>query len=365
MKELPKVYFERLLESSPDIVVAADSKGTIIFYNDGARTALGFQAGDVLGAHVASFYPTQEEARRVMAAMRSPEHGGEGQLKNFETEFLNAKGEPVPVAVSGSVIHDEKGRVRGSIGFAKDLAELRMHDQIETLGQLAVGLAHEVNNPLEALVNHVELLERYIRDKASDEDYRVEHERIDAMKRELRRIQSIVERVGEMAASGDYGTIEYLPGRLMTDLGLDDPAAIGEAAPTEHRGAASGHLRGKTVLVVDDDPDICSSMAAILAAEGCDILTSPSGVEALRLIAGRDVDIVLTDVCMPDMDGYELFAEIRDRHPELPVVLMTAYYYDKDHVIKRSKASGLSDVIFKKPIDPTRLVELIDARVGG
>ena len=115
MKELPKVYFERLLESSPDIVVAVDSKGTIIFYNDGARTALGFQPGDVLGAHVASFYPTQEEARRVMAAMRSPEHGGEGQLKNFETEFLNAKGEPVPVAVSGSVIHDEKGRVRGCL----------------------------------------------------------------------------------------------------------------------------------------------------------------------------------------------------------------------------------------------------------
>jgi hypothetical protein len=44
---------------------------------------------------------------------------------------------------------------------------------------------------------------------------------------------------------------------------------------------------------------------------------------------------------------------------------MTAYYYDKDHVLKRSKAGGLKDVIFKKPIKPARLLELIDARVGN
>ncbi len=106
-------------------------------------------------------------------------------------------------------------------------------------------------------------------------------------------------------------------------------------------------------------------MADILAAEGCDIITSRSGVEAMGYIRSRDLDMVLSDVCMPDMDGYELYEEIRTSKPDLPVVLMTAYYYDKDHVIKRSKANGLSDVIFKKPIDPARLIELIDARVGG
>jgi len=364
LKELPKVYFERLLESSPDIVIAVDSKGTIIFYNDGAKGALGFNPDDILGAHVETFYPSRAEARRVMDAMRSEEHGGSGQLKNFETEFVNASGEPVPVAISGTVIHDEKGRERGSIGFAKDIAELRVHDQIETLGQLAVGLAHEINNPLEALVNQVQLLERYLREKASVEDYRTEHERIDSMKRELRRIQAIVERVGEMAAAGVYGTIEYLPGRLMTDLGLDEGDAD-DTVERERTGAANGHLSGKTVLVVDDDADICSSMADILAAEGCDIITSRSGVEAMGYIRSRELDMVLSDVCMPDMDGYELYEEIRSSKPELPVVLMTAYYYDKDHVIKRSKANGLSDVIFKKPIDPARLIELIDARVGG
>jgi hypothetical protein len=74
---------------------------------------------------------------------------------------------------------------------------------------------------------------------------------------------------------------------------------------------------------------------------------------------------VLTDVMMPDMDGYALFREIRAVQPDLPVVLMTAYYYDKDHVIKRSKADGLQDVIFKKPINPGRLLELIRSAGGA
>ena len=94
MKELPKVYFERLLESSPDIVVAVDRTGTIIFYNDGAEVALGFDPDKIRGAHVETLYRSGDEARRVMEAMRSEEHGGRGQLKNFETEFVNVSGEP-------------------------------------------------------------------------------------------------------------------------------------------------------------------------------------------------------------------------------------------------------------------------------
>jgi len=367
LKELPKVYFERLLESSPDIVVAVDRHGTVIFYNDGAKLTLGYHPDEVLGQQVSHFYRSKVEAQRVMAAMRGAEHGGAGHLKNFETEFVNARGEAVPVAISGSIIYDEQNRELGSIGFAKDIAELRVHEQMETLGELAVGLAHEINNPLEALVNHLQLLERYLKEKASQEDYRTEHERIDAMKRELRRIQSIVERVGEIAASGRYGTIEYLPGRLMTDLGLTPDKPTPSQSPVTRAGkeCGNGHLRGKTILVVDDDADICSSMADILSAEGCNIVTSRSGIEALRYLETACPDMVLSDVVMPDMDGYDLFKEIHDRKPELPVVLMTAYYYDKDHVIKRSKAGGLTDVIFKKPIDPVRLLELIDARVGS
>ena len=356
------MYFERLLESSPDIVIAVDRQGKVIFYNDGAKRTLGYGQDEVLGRPVDVFYASREEAQRVMTAMRSDDHGGHGHVTNFETEFVDRHGVPVPVAISGSIIADDKGRELGSIGFAKDISQLRHHEQMATLGELAIGLAHEINNPLESLVNHVEMIERFLRNHATAQQYEIEHARIESMKRELRRIQGIVERVGEIAASDRYDTVEYLPGRLMTDLGASSPQAPEPAAP--RTAAAHDHLAGKTILVVDDDADVCASMADILGCEGCRIITTASGVEALRYLQRTPVDLVISDVVMPDMDGYELFRELRAARPALPIVLMTAYYYDKDHVIKRSKADGLQDVIFKKPINPNRLLELIDARVG-
>lgn len=358
LRELPKIYFERLLETSPDIVVAVDRKGVIVFYNAGAEGSLGYQAEEVLGTPVVRLYPSQAEARRVMQAMRD----GDGRVSTFETEFVSKDGLKVPVAISGSIIYDEKHREQGSIGFAKDISSLREHDQLVTLGQLAVSLAHEVNNPLEVLVNQAELLERFLRQKATSEDYAREHERVEAIKRELRRIQSIVERVGEMAADGSYASREYMPGRLMTDLGLSAEPVAEEPPPP---CACTGEIRGKTVLVVDDDDAVRSSMAEFLGGEGCKVLTTPSGHEALRFLDDTRVDLVISDVQMPDMDGYELFRCIRVDHETLPVVLMTAYYYDKDHVIKRSKADGLRDVIFKKPIDPSRLREIVESRAGS
>jgi CheY-like chemotaxis protein len=55
---------------------------------------------------------------------------------------------------------------------------------------------------------------------------------------------------------------------------------------------------------------------------------------------------------------------LRDRHPELPVLMMTAFHYDKDHIIKRSRMKGLEGVIFKKPVDPQRLRQVIGDVAG-
>src|ERR1051325_2891676 len=150
---LPRIYFEKLLESSPDIVVAVDREGSIVFYNDGARQTLGYSSEEVRGKPVALLYPSRDEARRVMRAMRSDTHAPRGTVKNFETIFTARGGEQIPVAISGSIIYDEHGGETGSIGFAKDLRDIRRHDQLVTLGEIAVSLAHEINNPLEVITN--------------------------------------------------------------------------------------------------------------------------------------------------------------------------------------------------------------------
>jgi len=126
------------------------------------------------------------------------------------------------------------------------------------------------------------------------------------------------------------------------------------------RGPRSGvsdgpDLKDIRILVVDDDMGICRSIEEMLATEGCVVETAGDGAEGLRKIESSNFDVVLTDVVMPEMDGYELLSAVRERHPNLPVLMMTAFHYDKDHIIKRSKLKGLKDVLFKKPVDPDRL----------
>lgn len=354
MAQLPPVYFEKLLESSLDIVIAVDQNGQITFYNDGASQTLGYTPSEIKGKHVTTVYPTLDEARRVMSAMRSGEAQGRGKIKNFETVLINKTGEQIPVAISGSLIHDESGQVIGSIGFLKDLREIRRRDQLATLGELAVGLAHRINNPLEVIFNNLDLLTKHLSLICPDEEYVVEEERIESIQRELARIRTIVTRIDEMAHGSRYDTMEYLHGSRMADLGQEEPQ-IREKQEKPLNQA----LAGLAILVVDDDLGVCYSLRDLLREEGCEVEVATNGLDALKVLARRQVDIVLSDVVMPDLDGYDLYMEIRERYRQTPVILMTAYFYDKDHVIKRSRLEGLQEVIFKKPVDPDKLKHLI------
>jgi PAS domain S-box-containing protein len=353
---LPVQYFQKLVESCPDIIIAVDTRGVITFYNDGARQNLGFSQEEVLGKHVLEIYPSMEEARKVMAAMRSPQEAGErGRVRNFETRFKTRKGEVIPVAISAAITYDEQGNEVGSIGFAKDIREIRRRDQLVTLAEIAIGMSHEINNSLEVLVNQVELLKKYVTRAATDEDYIVESDRLQSVGSQIKKIQDITGRISEMADEGEYDTQEYLDGKMMTDLRVDT-----QTRPCE-RPADDGRypLGGLRILVVDDDAGICQSLRDLLEAERCCIETAASGTLAMACLERNKFDLVLSDVVMPDMDGYELYQSVKAKMPCVPVVLMTAFNYDKDHIIKRSCLEGLQGVIFKKPVNPLMLKKLL------
>jgi PAS domain S-box-containing protein len=344
---LSKERLERLVARSPDVVVATDRSGKVVYYNDGASRILGYAPGEILGAFVGQLYPDIAEARRVMAAMRDPGYGGPGVVETFQTSFLSKAGERIPVAISGTLLFDERGEEDGTIGFAKDLREILRKDQLATLGEVAVGLSHEINNPLAVLLNQVDLLEQDVARLADEGDCSVELERLDAMRREIGRISEIVERLGQMVEKQIYETIEYIGPARMIDL------------RHRYRPAGDVRLKGLRVLVVDDDLGMCRTLKEILEAEGCSVETAPDGVAALGCLDASPFDAVLSDVVMPNMDGYELFRAVHERYPDLPVLMMTAFHYDRDHVIKRSRLEGLKGVVFKKPVDPARLREVL------
>jgi len=351
---LTQGMLERLTDRSTDIVCGTDRKGHVIYYNDGASRSLGYSEDEILGEFVGRLYPSIDEARRVSEAMRSDEHGGPGIVETFRTCFLAKSGEEIPVAISGTLLYDEDGAENGTIGYAKDLRELLHQEELATLGEVAIGLSHEINNPLAVILNQAELLEGDVARLAGEADTSVECERLDAVRREVARISEILERLGEMVRTDTYETINYVGPAKMIDLRSDQARDTG----------ADERLRGLKILVVDDDEGICRTMKEMLSSAGCRVKTASDGQKALGRLEKEGFDLMLSDVVMPNMDGHELYLKVQDRYPKLPVLMMTAFHYDKDHIIKRSRIEGLEGVIFKKPVDPARLRQVIADTVG-
>jgi PAS domain S-box-containing protein len=360
MFSLDQKYIQRLVESSPDMIVAVDSDGTIVYYNDGARKNLHYGGQEMIGAKVNAIYPSIEEARRVMKAMR--ESGDAGRVSNFETVFRDKGGALIPVMISGSIIYDDDGKEIGSIGFARDIRRMRQREQLATAGEIAVSLAHEINNPLESITNNLELLARAIDCHMKDAELATENEHLDAIRTSIGRVNAIVRRLDEMSRRGVYETRDYMNGKRMADLAPREAVQLPkhfiehpQSAPSEQ----SWPLAGMGVLVLDDDVEVVTSLADVLRAERCIVHTATRPSAALGVLRNMKVDAVISDVVMPEMDGYEFYLHVKQEMPQIPVVLMTAYYYDKDHIIKRSKLKGLEGAIFKKPVNPAKLRQML------
>ncbi|MFC5268664.1 adenylate/guanylate cyclase domain-containing protein [Kribbella qitaiheensis] len=109
-----------------------------------------------------------------------------------------------------------------------------------------------------------------------------------------------------------------------------------------------------TVLVVDDQPPNVRLLEAILAPRGYDVRTASSGDEALRKIAADDIDLVLLDIVMPGMDGYEVCRRIREQVDTayLPVVMVTA---SGDEQKVKALEAGADDFL-TKPVNQSELL---------
>ena len=127
----------------------------------------------------------------------------------------------------------------------------------------------------------------------------------------------------------------------------------------EHLHDADATLQGKRILVVDDDVRNVFALTNALEVRGMEVLFAENGRDGLNLLhANPDVDLVLMDVMMPEMDGYETTQAIREdaRFTSLPIIALTAKAMKGDR--ERSIASGASDYI-TKPVETDQLLSLM------
>jgi DNA-binding response OmpR family regulator len=118
--------------------------------------------------------------------------------------------------------------------------------------------------------------------------------------------------------------------------------------------STSGSLKRKRILIVDDDPSIRHMLGRVLVDEGYDAPAAANGREGLEIAAAQEVDLVLLDLKMPGMNGQDALKQLNVLHPELPVIMMTAFP-------GRQFEGGLNGIsaLLQKPLDFPILLEAI------
>jgi len=123
-------------------------------------------------------------------------------------------------------------------------------------------------------------------------------------------------------------------------------------------------LDGVRILLIDDTADTLETFGYLLEHDGAIVTPASSGAQALSLVEPGKFDLVISDVGMPQMDGYEMMAELRRRPylAHLPALALTGYGRAQD--VQRALASGFQAHL-DKPVDFVRLREVIGALLAG
>ena len=121
-------------------------------------------------------------------------------------------------------------------------------------------------------------------------------------------------------------------------------------------------MGGVSVLAVDDEPDALALVSEVLQSAGARVTTAASAAEALKILDANVPDVVVADLGMPQVDGFQFIDRVRRHHNarvrELPAAALTAYARSEDRM--KALRAGFQ-IHLAKPIDPAELVTTIAA----
>jgi len=227
------------------------------------------------------------------------------------------------------------------VAMALHMLQLLVTERTETNFVVSDRVTGEINEPLEDIVHEVDWLNN--RETEMDPETKAHVTRI------MRDVESIRRRV-KSVTSGPQ-----------TLLGVDKAMLEREQDPA---------LIGKRILIADDNPKIRKIIGEVLTHRGCETTVVSDGSHAIKLLESlssshaKAFDLVISDIQMPDRNGYEVFSSARKHCPDVPVILMTGFGYDPHHSIVRASQDGLQSVLFK-PFEIELLVTQVREALGA
>lgn len=114
----------------------------------------------------------------------------------------------------------------------------------------------------------------------------------------------------------------------------------------------------KKILIIDDEKDILDFLKILLETHGYEVTATQDCAEALRLAQTGDFFLAISDIAMPNMDGYEIMEEMVKTAPSVRMIVMTGFGYNPEHTLVRIKESRDCPVLFK-PFNKNKVLNAV------
>ena len=221
------------------------------------------------------------------------------------------------------------------VAVALNTLELLVAEKASTTAESVEAIHSAVALPVDDILNDaVNIMERYI----GHEPEVVE--RLQNILRNARDIKQLIQKVGQ----------KMTPAQAMPQLAQNDEGCI---------------LRGRRILVADADEGVRSAAHNLLERYGCVVETAHDGGEAVFMVRNMalegNYDVIIADIRLPDVSGYELLIKLQDIMDPVPLVLMTGFGYDPGHSIVKARQAGLpSFAVLYKPFRLDQLLKTVE-----
>ena len=237
-------YLTSILQNTVEAIIMMDKDNKILVWNKGAENIFGYTEKEMINKTFHRIIPPEVDANQELKRIHE-EVATQGFIRNYRALRLTAEGRRITVELSRTVIHDDEGDIIGSVAIIKDVTkemdvEQRMYntEKLASIGTLAAGVAHEINNPLAIILGFTDLLKDRFKEGSSElEDLK------------------IIEQNAENAKK----TVENLLGFARVSEGEQESVNVNESLQTVIRIVESTLTHEKVELVYEIDnnlPDV-------------------------------------------------------------------------------------------------------------